>query len=181
MGAGGQGGGAPISCKHDAPGKAFKFHIHNKGTRKLQLNYSCGYTPSMYIDTVSGSMPVEPAPGSNMSNGLMCDPIFQGGSAPSAYGDCGLGYGAILDPGTTVDFDWDRRVYEQFSVPAECSGHPNDNGCWLGTAVAPKKAQTGVFNICPHQSMTEYSYCPDEEKTPVTFDSTGDEVTIEVM
>lgn len=113
---------------------------------------------------------------------MHCDPIFAGESSPSVYGDCGIGHGADLAPGATVDLAWDRRVYQSYSVPPECSGHPDGNSCWLGLAVAASTTQTGEITICANGgSSPQDGYCTNPETVPVSFDTSGDEATIEVM
>jgi hypothetical protein len=186
QGAGGQGGsaGGEDQCLHDAPGKAFKFHIHNQGTRKLSLAFGCGSFPVFTADTAKGKVALAPDPGGQVADGFTCDAIFDGGSSQGAYGDCGPGYGADLSPGLTVDLTWDRRSYDRFNVPAECSGHPMNNDCFLGTAISSSKMQTGDLDICADGvdgNGFGVGYCSKTETVKVTFDTTGDEATIEVM
>lgn len=181
-GAGGTGaGGSANVCKHDAPGKTFKLHLHNKGMRSLNLAYGCGAFPPFYIDTKNGKEPLSPAPESQVDNGFTCDAIFAGGKSPGVYSDCGPGYGAAFGPGTTVDLTWDRRSYEPFMVPAECSGHADNDDCFLGHAVAASSTQKAELTICKDGGMGTIGYCTSPEVVPVTFDTTGDEATLEIQ
>jgi hypothetical protein len=45
-------------------------------------------------------------------------------------------------------FRWDRRIYVPHTVPAECSGHEDDNFCALGSKVDPE-VDRGVVEFTP--------------------------------
>jgi hypothetical protein len=182
QGAGGQGGsGGSAQCAHDPPGKPFKFHFHNQGMRSLNLAYGCGSFPPLFVDTATGKLPLSPSPGSQTSDGLTCDAIFAGAESPGVYSDCGPGYGASFGPGATVDLDWDRRGYDHYFVPPACSGHPTNNDCWLGHAIPASNAQKGALTICKDGAMSTFGYCNSPEVVQVTFDTTGDEATVEIQ
>jgi hypothetical protein len=114
-----------------------------------------------------------------------CDPIFSGGSVTTGSGECGWGNGKRVPPDTTVDLTWDHRAKLYVQIPSTCSGASSPLNCWLGVAMPPTASQAGALNVrdCGSAEPNPRDVAcalGDDETVSVSFDTTGDEATIEI-
>ncbi|MCP6768705.1 hypothetical protein NL529_28080, partial [Klebsiella pneumoniae] len=91
----GDGGSTPDVCHVPAPGDVFTIHVHNGGTKMLALNYGCGGTLPIVLDTPQGELSI--GPGAANSCEFTCDNFYKG-VVQTACSDCGPGLGAHLGP-----------------------------------------------------------------------------------
>lgn len=133
-------------CVQQVPaGADFTFHVHNDGTETRYMSFGCGGNPPITLETPQFKSGIGPE--SAYSCGYTCDTVFAGRSVPSGCSDCGPGVSRDLPPGATVDVVWDRRLWQQVTISAACSGLPQPSTCALGVAVAATTVN-GTLTYC---------------------------------
>ncbi len=173
---GGQGGaGGQLDCSLPPPGAAFAFRINNVGTRELGLAYGCGKTLPIQIDTADGPRGIGAGSGDYCE--IDCDTVY-GGYENWGCSDCGPGSGVPLVPGEATEIPWDRRVYVAHQASAECTGHPDGNGCALGVPVGD--ATSGTLTFCTDAQSAGYCFGAEETVT-FALDLSLNEVTIDIQ
>lgn len=174
---GGSAGGSSVDCSLDGPGAPFTFVVRNTGTRQLRLTYGCGTDYPITLTTPDGDLGI--GPGNADGCEVSCDSIYAG---QSSFGcsDCGPGSGDLLPPGGEVTIDWDRRTYVAFTAPAECSGHPENNSCALGSQLA-NGTYPGALAVCNDQDMFGAGYCSDTSLELVPFNLDLSASTLEIL
>jgi hypothetical protein len=168
-------GGAGI-CSLD-PAGSFVFHIHNAGSRMLNVSFNCNQVAPIVLTTPGGALPIDPDAVDFC--GFTCDEVYAGTAHPGSCSDCGNGTSAALAPGMTYDQTWDRRTYAETTADPRCTGGAT-GPCALGTRIAPVASQAGVLTVC-----TDGSNCTvtggASEKVTFTVDTTKGQGTIEVQ
>jgi hypothetical protein len=145
--AGAPGSEAGGQCAIDPAGEEFAFRLVNGSDADIRLDTGCfGGTP-MQLEGSEGPLLITPDDATFC--GTNCDSIYAGDShAEGACSDCGPSFLTALKPGDSWTFRWDRRIYVPHTVPAECSGHEDDNFCALGSKVDPE-VDRGVVEFTP--------------------------------
>ena len=178
-----QGTGGAGVCQLDPKG-SFTFHVHNAGTKMLRLALGCGATLPIDLVTPEGTLSIGPGGVGNTCE-FTCDEVYGGGNTGECS-DCGPGVSADLSPGVTADIQWDRRVYVDQMVVAQCAPDDPEGVCAFGEAVKPSAAQSGVLTTCDDTAASQSGIvgsCATGSTAAVSFtlDTTQAEGTIEVQ
>jgi hypothetical protein len=165
------------ACVQQVPaGATFTFHVRNDGTETRYMSFGCGGNPPIALETAQGSRGIGPE--SVYFCGYTCDPVFAGQSVPNGCTDCGPGVSKQLPPGATVDIAWDRRLWQQATISAACSGLPQQSICALGVAVAATMVN-GAVTYCGTQPPT--LSCQDPRTAAFVADLSLDAVEVSIQ
>ncbi|HEY7374122.1 MAG TPA: hypothetical protein VIF57_18315, partial [Polyangia bacterium] len=165
------------ACVQRVPaGATFTFHLRNDGTETRYMSFGCGGNPPIALEAAQGKGGIGPE--SVYFCGYTCDPVFAGQSVPSGCTDCGPGVSKELPPGATVDVAWDRRLWQQVTIPAACSGLPQPSTCALGVAVAATMVN-GTVTYCGSAPPT--LSCLDPRTADFVADLSLDAVDVSIQ
>jgi hypothetical protein len=165
--------GASARCQLDPAGATFTFHIHNRGTAPLSLDFGCGRSIPITVATAQGQQGVGPGPADVCE--FTCEEVYSG-TAAQGCSDCGPPQLRDLAPSATVDVAWDRRAYVEIRADTACVA--SGQSCALGTTVPATATQAGSVTICKTQTGT--GGCASSAKVSFTLDTTKSEGTIAV-
>jgi hypothetical protein len=151
---------------------AFHFHIVNRSSFPINFNFGCGGHPPIDLDTAEGPLGI----GSESADvcGNDCQEVLDG-IEPTSCTDCGPSLTQLVEPGATMDIEWDRRVWMRHVVSPSCSGLPKQHACALGLAIGEPSIR-GRLTHCEVGS----SFCTEPKTIPFVADLSRDEVFIEV-
>jgi len=121
-------GACPTPAIPATNASAVTFTVRNTGTGPIELPLGCGsLLPIDLVDDAGRSLSIEGADscGFNCANGYA-------GQQRGACSDCGVDQTATVAPGATTTLSWNRLVYHDETVPAECSDSGLSSTCALG-------------------------------------------------
>ena len=172
-GSGGEGGG--VQCPEPAkPARAFTIRVRNDREATITVPQGCSDDAPVRLEV--GGTPLGIGPESANACSFSCEPILEGTKPPSGCSDCGPGSFIQIEPGQTVGFDWDRRVWQGDSVTAACSGLELDHECAMPIAVEPAVYAASLLYCADGEPL---GFCGTDQAT-VAFqiDSTADTVDV---